>query len=131
MTYIPLRIYRETDDLEQNVKLKKRWERNATRVWGKDFKKVLAVDADLYDKRGMTQIDFRRIPGVKEASYETRDVVIAAYIRERIKEPDYVGIIYEEIADMEVTLESGEVILVRPADEHSRAVMAAQAAAGS
>lgn len=126
-TLITLRVCQEYDDLDKNVKWKKTWERNAKRVYGDNWKQVLKPDADLFDRLGIRTITFRPVPGQMEASFETSDGKLAAYIRQRITEPDYLGIIYEEVAPMAVEI-NGETVYVVPADDQSRAKMAAAAA---
>lgn len=126
-TAIRLRIRQEYDDLDKDVKWKKVWERNAKRVHGDDWKQKLKLDIELYE-RGLSQFLFRPVPGKHEATFETTDAKIAAYIRSRITEPDYVNVVYEEVAPMAVEI-NGETVYVVPADPQSRAKMAAAAAA--
>ena len=128
-TVIPLRLFKEKEDMDENVKWKKVWERNAKRVWGDDWKTVLKIDRDLFEAEGIDQIMFRPIPGSMEASFQTRNRKIAAYVRQRIIEPEFAGIIYEEVAPMAVEI-NGEMVYVVPADDKARQAMAAAAAAG-
>ena len=124
---IPLRLRMEYDDLDKDVKWKKVWERNAKRVHGDDWKQKLKADNDLFDREGIRQILFRPVPNRQEATFETTNPKIAAYIRSRISDPDYIGIVYEEVAPMAVEID-GETVYVIPADPQSRAKMAAAAA---
>ena len=127
-TQIILRVFLPKDDTDENVKWQKRWERNAKRVWGPDWKQVLKVDRELWEDKGIDKIEFRPIPGVQECTYVTRDKKIAAYIRQRISEPDH-GHIYEEVAPMAVEID-GTTVYVVPADDQARQAMAAAAAKG-
>lgn len=126
-TAITLRLFKEKDDLDDNVKWRKVWERNAKRVWGDNWKDVLKIDRDLFENEGLDRIEFRPIPGAMEASYQTRNRQIAAYIRQRIKEPEFHGLIYEEVAPVQVEI-NGELVYVVPADDKARQAMAAAAA---
>jgi len=125
-TSIVLRVPEVTFDLDKNVRIKKNWERWAKRTFGPDFKKVLKVDEVIAEKTGETVIKFRPLPGRMEATYETGDPEIAAYIRMRIQEPAH-AMIYEDVKPMAVEI-NGETVYVVQADPTSRARMAAHAA---
>lgn len=138
-TQINLRVYipnpKYNDD--QNRQYKNNWERNAQQVWGKSdragkvvvrWKDVLKPDQELYDRLGITSILFRPLPGLPEASYQTRDPDIAAYIRLRLQEPGLASVIYEEVGPTKAQLANGEWVDVLPATDEARRQMAAAAA---
>jgi hypothetical protein len=141
-TEIRLRIAEETGDLDRDVKLKKAFEKWAAREHGGEDKKVphakrlstalkvLQVDRELWESENIDAFKFRPIPGRQEATFETKDPRIAAYIRMRIKEPNYVGVIYEDVQAMAVEIDGRTAYMV-PADAESRAIVAAHAANGA
>ena len=138
LTSIRLRVFlpnpRYNDD--QNRQYKNNWERNSERVWGKPdrygkptmkWREVLEPDKRLWERLGIETIEFRRIPGTQEASFQTRDPELAAYVRMRITEPD-LSMIYEEVGPTMAQLASGEWVEVLPATDAARQQMAAAAA---
>jgi hypothetical protein len=140
-TEIRLRIAQETGDFDKDILYKKAFEKWAARELGdKNEKthqkrlnaalKVLQVDRDLWESENVDAFKFRPIPGRQEATYETKDPRIAAYIRMRIKEPEYVGVIYEDVQAMAVEIDGRTAYMV-PADAESRAIVAAHAANGA
>jgi hypothetical protein len=141
-TEIRLRIPEETGDLDRDVKLKKAFEKWAAREHGGDDKKLphakrlsialkaLQMDKELWESENIDAFKFRPIPGRQEATFETKDPRIAAYIRMRIKEPNYVGVVYEDVQAMAVEIDGRTAYMV-PADAESRAIVAAHAANGA
>jgi hypothetical protein len=145
-TEIRLRVPEVIGDVDRDVKMKKAFEKWAARTLGgdpdpqKDRKltaaqrlsnalKVLKVDAELHERTQLDAFKFRPIPRRQEATFETTDPEIAAYIRLRITEPQYVGKVYEDVKPLAVEL-NGETVYVVPADNESRTRMAAYAAQG-
>jgi hypothetical protein len=131
MTSIKLRIYRELDDEKKNDDGKKRFERWAARLYGDgDIRKglkALELDRKVHERTGEYYIQFtpNKDNDKREGYFETGDALVASYIRSRISEWPY---IYEEIAPMQVLLADGSTATVVPADDESRARMAAVAA---
>lgn len=120
-TSINLRIPRESfeHDTELSARNKASFEKWARREFGNEFKKVLAVDQQVYKIIGQETIDFKPVKtGVahREAVYETSDAEVARYIRSRLAEFPQ---IYEDIQPFEVEI-NGEKIMVLPADDDSR-----------
>jgi hypothetical protein len=131
MTSIKLRVYRELDDEKKNDDGKKRFERWAARLFGgNDIRKglkALEMDRRVHERTGEYYIQFtpHKDRDKREGFYETEDALVASYIRSRIHEWPH---IYEEIAPMQVLLADGSTATVVPADDESRAKMAAVAA---
>lgn len=109
-TTVYLRVYQDHPVSETNVRMKNAWERSKLHAYGKDWKKEIQPDQDLYKATGMTEIAFEPIGESAEAEFVTDDPQVAAYLRYRLPSLPH---IYEEIQPMMVEV-NGELVEVMP-----------------
>ncbi len=127
-TAIKLRIQEFKDDDIENQKARDRWKKNAKRN-GWELKELEQWDLKVYEITGEPYIQFRPVRGEQEATFTTKDEIVAAYIRRRIAAGEFRGVIYEDVRPVEIEI-NGEKQLFVPANDAAREAVAFAQAAG-